>query len=144
MLVISLLFFLFYGLIAIKRFEELRPHYSTYCNGTFHVKSKMERDLSVIVSFSKDNNFNDDDCISFDFRLKNSVRIYFIPPDTLYVEGYAKILSNEKFKIIKLDNWPFNFEPRNDFSVYALLNKYTTYRDSVLLGSKGWINIYDF
>lgn len=130
-----------YGTVAIIRYQELTPRYNTYCNGQLNVKSQKDTTLNVNVWFSKDHKFNGNDYISFDFRSRNSIRIYFIPPDTLYVEGPYKLISSKEFKIIKLDNWPFALNPRNDYSESSLLPEYRNYRDSVLLGSKEWVSV---
>lgn len=78
---------------AIHQFNELRPHHYSYYDGSLNLRSQMDTTMLVKVEFSRNKKFNENDCILFDYRVKNSIGIYYIPPDTLYVEGPCEIVS---------------------------------------------------
>lgn len=135
---------IFYGMIVFKRYQESLPHYDTYNEGSLKVMYQLDSSLNVKVIFSKDGDFNGKDCVSFKFQSKDYVDIYFIPPDTLHIEGPCKIISTDQFKITNVGFWPFDLKPRNDYCKYVLTNIYEEYRDSVLLTSKNYIRLNDF
>lgn len=103
-----------------------------------YIKAEVDKNLNTILCLSKDSVFSRNDTISFDYRARDYIDLYFIPPDTIYVEGDVNVIrNNNAFKVRKISYWPFelNLIHGHGFILnnYYLRIRYISYRDSVLL-----------